>query len=198
MADSPFKTCAVCKQALPLDNFNRARNRPDGLYNYCRPCDSRKRAEAKNSDPAKAEERRKAKKQYDAVYNKKHAERKNRQVMARYYANPEKVKSGIRKWQAENAELVRCYKQSNKHKRRQIESVGITGRELLAWKREQTKSCYWCGAKCAKNYHVDHYTPLSRGGTHEIANLVIACAPCNLKKNSKDPLDFAREVGRLM
>ena len=32
------------------------------------------------------------------------------------------------------------------------------------------------------NYHVDHLTPLSRGGTNDLNNLTISCAGCNIAK----------------
>lgn len=82
--------------------------------------------------------------------------------------------------------------------RRAVERSGLTGRELLAWKQTQAKVCHWCGKKCAKRFHVDHYIPLSKGGLHVVENLVIACMTCNLEKHAKDPFDFAREKGRLL
>ncbi len=44
-------------------------------------------------------------------------------------------------------------------------------------------ACFYCGAeKCGG---VDHVVPLSRGGAHELANLVGACASCNSSKGAK-------------
>jgi len=107
------------------------------------------------------------------------------------------VSQGV-EWQSKNIERVRAYKATNKAKRRSTTDTGISGAALLAWKNAQPKRCYWCGGKCSRNYHVDHYIPLSRGGKHEVSNLVIACQTCNLRKHAKDPLDFAKEVGRLL
>ena len=59
--------------------------------------------------------------------------------------------------------------------------------------------CQHCGARAAKAevnkrgvltfrddagrvFHIDHVTPISRGGDHTPANLVLSCAPCNLSK----------------
>lgn len=43
--------------------------------------------------------------------------------------------------------------------------------------------CRYCG-KCAPDVtlHVDHITPISRGGGNRMANLITACAECNLGK----------------
>ena len=41
--------------------------------------------------------------------------------------------------------------------------------------------CAYCGADWE---HVDHVVPLARGGAHALANLVPACAPCNLSKGA--------------
>ncbi|UQS94840.1 HNH restriction endonuclease [Pseudanabaena phage Pam1] len=123
------------------------------------------------------------KREYDKRYRAQRPEKNLERATAWRKANPEK-----------RAAVVRAYSA----RRRAQTDGGVSTRELHEWTMAQPKICYWCGAKCKKNYHVDHYEPLSRGGKHEIANLVIACAPCNLKKNAKDPLEFAREVGRLL
>lgn len=40
--------------------------------------------------------------------------------------------------------------------------------------------------------HVDHRTPLSKGGEHIASNLVIACATCNLQKGRLLPEQFVQ------
>lgn len=42
--------------------------------------------------------------------------------------------------------------------------------------------CYYCGGP---HEHDDHFIPLSRGGTHEVSNLVPACEICNCSKKDK-------------
>jgi 5-methylcytosine-specific restriction endonuclease McrA len=57
--------------------------------------------------------------------------------------------------------------------------------------------CYWCSEEVpSSDTHVDHYIPLSRLGPNIPENLVIACSDCNLKKNAKDPLEFAQLIGK--
>lgn len=198
MAEEPNKTCVRCKQSLPRDAFHNAKNRSDGKYPYCRKCNSDWRKARDAADPIAADERRARKKAYDAQYNLIHKDRKAAQVKRRYEQKTETIKANIKEWQANNKERVRAYKAANKARRRSTFNEGITGVELLAWKKSQPKVCYWCGCGCKRKYHVDHYVPLSKGGKHEIANLVIACPTCNLRKHAKDPFDFARQMGRLL
>lgn len=102
-----------------------------------------------------------------------------------------------REWAKNNRDKRRAICHNYDARRRAVEKTGVGVNELMKWKRAQRKVCYWCGVKCRSDFHVDHYIPLSKGGRHELDNLVIACAPCNLRKNAKDPYEFAQERGRL-
>lgn len=42
----------------------------------------------------------------------------------------------------------------------------------------------------SRNWHVDHKTPLSRGGDHSIENLVPACRKCNMAKMTMTANEF--------
>jgi 5-methylcytosine-specific restriction endonuclease McrA len=63
--------------------------------------------------------------------------------------------------------------------------------------KAQKGKCYWCSVKVGDTYHVDHIKPLSRGGSNNPENLVIACPSCNLSKGSKLPHEWA-QGGRLL
>jgi len=53
-------------------------------------------------------------------------------------------------------------------------------------KKYGTLTCYLCLKPIGfGNDHLEHKTPLSRGGTNEYENLSIACQKCNCKKNNK-------------
>jgi 5-methylcytosine-specific restriction endonuclease McrA len=198
MADETLKTCVRCNQQQPIEAFHSARNRPDGRYPYCRACCKTIRADRASSDPEGEQARRLRKQTYDAAYNTGRKDKKAAQVRSRYQAKSAEIKAYIRAWQQKNAPLVRAYKASSKAKRRAACGDGVSGAALLAWAKGQAKRCYWCGVGCAKRFHVDHYVPLAKGGAHELTNLVISCPTCNLRKHAKAPMDFAREVGRLL
>jgi 5-methylcytosine-specific restriction endonuclease McrA len=51
--------------------------------------------------------------------------------------------------------------------------------------------CLYCGSAAT---HIDHVTPLDKGGTDEPDNLVSACAACNLRKGTQDAGKFAKRI----
>ena len=53
----------------------------------------------------------------------------------------------------------------------------------------QRDRCYYCGAALA-DYHIDHKTPLSRGGSNWPSNLAVTCPGCNTKKNTRTEAEF--------
>ena len=45
------------------------------------------------------------------------------------------------------------------------------------------RACHWCGMGLHPSFrHIDHVTPLSRGGQHSADNLVASCANCNMRR----------------
>lgn len=59
--------------------------------------------------------------------------------------------------------------------------------------------CYWCRKEAAIyrirgwavfEHHIDHFIPMARGGTDDLANLVLACSVCNKSRGSKLPEEF--------
>ena len=51
--------------------------------------------------------------------------------------------------------------------------------------------CYLCGTKVEfGNWHLDHLTPLSRGGSHTYTNVAVTHSTCNLSKGAKTPEEY--------
>ena len=53
-------------------------------------------------------------------------------------------------------------------------------------------SCSYCGAPAGSDGHIDHRTPLSRGGPHSYENLCVSCKTCNQVKGQLTAEEFLR------
>lgn len=69
---------------------------------------------------------------------------------------------------------------------------------------EQADRCAYSGAAGVK-LQWEHILPRSRGGSDTVDNLVLACAPCNLAKGARQPLEWyalcgldRKEIPRLL
>lgn len=48
--------------------------------------------------------------------------------------------------------------------------------------------CHWCCKRLSEHdVVIDHFLPLAKGGTDDVANLVVSCARCNLWKSDLHP-----------
>jgi hypothetical protein len=56
-------------------------------------------------------------------------------------------------------------------------------------KRDHGNRCYYCGAEGVRLVK-EHKVPLARGGANSAANIVPACAPCNLSKGTLTDEEF--------
>jgi 5-methylcytosine-specific restriction endonuclease McrA len=66
------------------------------------------------------------------------------------------------------------------------------------WRSLNSVVCYWCkSAFSPDDCHADHVIPLSRGGPHDLNNLVVACASCNLRKHDLMPEVWAEIIAAL-
>ncbi|WP_312893633.1 RNA-guided endonuclease IscB [Nocardiopsis metallicus] len=71
---------------------------------------------------------------------------------------------------------------------------GFEVREYLLAKFDRT--CVYCGATNTP-LNLDHVHPRSRGGSDRVANLVLACIPCNQAKDNKPVEEFVTNTRTL-
>lgn len=87
----------------------------------------------------------------------------------------------------------------NRSARKRNAAGSHTADDVLRLFELQCGKCATCRRKVSfAAKHVDHVKPLARGGENGRHNLQILCASCNLRKNAKDPIDWARENGMLL
>jgi 5-methylcytosine-specific restriction endonuclease McrA len=111
--------------------------------------------------------------------------------------NIEKARANARKWHSD-PENGRAHDQ--KRRVLKLNAPGThTAADLAAILKAQNHRCAYCRSDLRKaKRHVDHIQPLARGGSNDRANLQYLCAPCNLAKGARDPVEFAQELGRLL
>ena len=70
--------------------------------------------------------------------------------------------------------------------------IGTKNKEALF--ALQNGRCMYCGRKMGLAYlHVDHKTPVSRGGTNRLSNLHLLCSACNTRKGNMSDGEFRRK-----
>lgn len=157
-----MKECSRCGQTKPEHEFRKRAAASSGYAGTCLVCQrARNRVECKR-------------------HRKLHP---GQRATARAWAsaNPESVR--LRTW---------LYKYTHPDKRRAINrarwqriaatSDGTLTRNVLATLYVGATHCPYCREPLGDRKVLDHMTPLSRGGAHSIANVVICCAPCNQAK----------------
>ena len=119
-------------------------------------------------------------------------------------ANPEKNRTSQHAYIAGNLEKVRATDRRCQRLRRALKesSLGIWDddafieRQLFLY---QNGKCFYCGTAINlldhQTFHLDHCTPLIRGGLHCATNVVLSCPPCNWSKGDKTAEEFFEAAG---
>lgn len=86
---------------------------------------------------------------------------------------------------------------------RRARLIGVPGKytlnEIDNLAARQKYKCANCGKSIKRKHEVDHIVPLKLpGATNDIRNIQLLCVTCNRKKSAKDPIEWAREQGRLL
>jgi 5-methylcytosine-specific restriction endonuclease McrA len=100
-------------------------------------------------------------------------------------------------WQQANRCRQRVYRRVSEAKRRAAPG-SITAADVLDLKRLQRGKCAICRTKLTESFHLDHITPIVRQGANERRNAQLLCAPCNMRKHARDPIDHMRSLGLLL
>jgi hypothetical protein len=112
-------------------------------------------------------------------------------------ANPERKKAITAAWGKANPETLRIY--CNNYRAKKLANGGKLSKGLSAklFKLQQGK-CPCCSQPLGDDYHMDHITPLKKGGANEDWNIQLLRQQCNNQKHAKDPIDFMQSRGFLI
>lgn len=160
--------------------------------NVC--CECRKHVKRKPEPLERVRERA-------AAWRDKNREKTRNYIREYMRENWERYAEKQKSWKSNNADRLKDYYKVSRSKRRAqlLNSGGSHNRNDIQRIGESQKwKCANCKCCVKEKYSVDHIKPIARGGTNWPKNLQILCNLCNSKKHAKDPLDFARQMGRLL
>lgn len=144
-----------------------------------------------DKDPAKIRDRGKA-------WREKNPDKEQSRTKIYRDGNRDKTRAAVALWAKKNP-LKRSAKEAGRRARKRAVGGSHTEQDILDIYEMQRGRCAYCRIVLKSTFHVDHIVALAKGGSNDRRNLQILCGPkCNCAKGVKDPLDFARELGRLL
>lgn len=216
------KICCCCKETKDISQFNKNKSKKDGLSTECKSCIkiykdeyrknnaekisiSKKKHYEENKEKvlSKCAEWKNSNREYHNKKSREYSQKNRVSILKKnkeyYLKNKEMILKRTLLWF--NTEKGKISKRNTHYKRKLAIKNGISTSEIMKH-TNSIKNCYWCKCKIDKTikngFHIDHYIPLSKGGTHTLENIVISCPSCNILKSNKDPYKFAQEKGRLL
>lgn len=165
------RICSKCQKCKPLEHFYRSKR---GKYGRRADCDSCSRG-------------------YQAKYRDVSKERKSEYDRLRWIRTREQWSEQNKKWSKENPS--RRYLINKRWRTRRSGQLGFVPdniREILYASQDAKR--YYCG-EILTTPHLEHKTPLSRGGLHDLHNICLSCPQCNLRKGTKTEEEFFQREG---
>lgn len=205
------------RRAKRAANIEEARAHERALYaSNPEPIRARIRARAaanpeKTRAVAYASRRRRAEKTRakDHAYYVKNAEKISTRSHEYYLRNATAICEKVRKYNAEHRAEIKArkiiYAQNHPEilraigKRRRALERGAPVSDFTAeqWETMQIQyghRCAYCHCRAKGHLTQEHITPLSKGGSHTLSNIVPACFPCNRKKHTGPPLSSVQPM----
>jgi 5-methylcytosine-specific restriction endonuclease McrA len=215
-----MKICTKCKTKKQLSEFSKDSKRADGLQYSCKECFKAYRLENYERITAKKTEYARLNAEKIREMSRAHRLKNREKIYARkrekYMQDIEQITILRRFKDSQNKELLaarqKAYRASNPEKlaqynrNRRAFKKSADGKHAAEDVRSiftsQRGLCASCKTRLivdgANKYHVDHIVPLSRGGSNDKYNIQCLCQTCNVRKNAKDPIEWANQNGKLL
>ncbi|MBI5618774.1 MAG: HNH endonuclease [Gammaproteobacteria bacterium] len=140
-----------------------------------------------------------------AAYRASHAAEIQTRMREWRTANQADIRRYMERWRSENAEHLADYSRTyrkehpevkrlaeskRRAQKRQAPREAVSMRRIVTMYAEQEGRCVYCEKELTHEFHIDHRTPLARGGHHIAANLQLLCPRCNKRKHAKTHDEF--------
>lgn len=201
------RVCRRCGQDTPYDQLVKNKHCRDGVDALCKLCSVTlaKQWHQNNPDQARKNKRLYKKRHPDRIKRQAHElytktkATKNQYRHQYYIKNREKELNAAKRYrESTKGRAVQKAAQSVRRGRKKGAEGSYTANDVAAQYKRQKGTCYWCGRRVGKTYHVDHVIPLAKGGSNGPDNIVIACPQCNQSKNDKLPHEWEGSGGKLL
>lgn len=164
------KYCPKCDDSKDVEEFGKNRSNKDGLADYCRICHRANSTKTRLKDGKK----------FKQILAKSRAKHREQRLL------------DTNEWRKKNPDKVASHNETRRSLKKNAYST-LTSSEWREILEDFNYQCVYCPAPYE---HMDHFIPLSKGGTHTADNVVPACAPCNYRKKDMMPLDFIVAGGK--
>ena len=124
---------------------------------------------------------------------------RDRDYKRNYYQTNAEFRAKVSAWRRSPDGRKYQNEYNRRRRARKVNQLGIITDDVQA-KLDAVKRCGVCGERFSKSNpkHIDHVMPIAKGGLHDNGNLQVLCRSCNISKHARDPIEFAREHGRLL
>lgn len=139
-----------------------------------------------NPEKYKENSRRQREKNREKINARNLAAMKEKYASDPEYRDRKRADSKVRGkvWRSENADKTRVHVLIRRGRKRNADG-SHTADDIRRINYEQDYKCVYCKTPTHDGYHVDHKTPLARGGSNWPDNLQVLCAHCNVSKWSR-------------
>jgi 5-methylcytosine-specific restriction endonuclease McrA len=173
-----YKKCPRCNEVKVTASFGLDRRRPSGLKCWCKDCHTKAGRDRWKNDAELRTKKVERNKEWMRQHPGKHAEYTGR-------------------WRKLNPDAASAVFHAYRARKRSAEGK-YTAEDIRAIHVMQKGKCAYCKSRLGGRYQVDHIRPLARGGSNLRTNLQLTCRSCNARKHAQDPIDYARQLGRLL
>lgn len=203
LIEEGLKICPSCKSIKPFLDFYPDKRSPSGLTSSCKDCYkvSGKKYRQENSDKVKArhkqynENNKHKASAYGKAYRKANKERIDAYFILYKEIYHDKILESLKNHYNNNKEYYNL-KSVNRRCLKAAAEGKITKKDIEMLIHKQDNKCPYCSADLSLNKNIDHWMPLSLGGSNIVGeNIQLLCEKCNKSKGNINPLVYEEMIG---